>query len=96
MPQAPTPTRSQLRELRRLAEATGTSFIPPITRAHASRQIADMRDRPRSSRHERTRERRQVSDDLQRGTLASAPQPDEIHGYGSSAHWANNRPPEAA
>jgi hypothetical protein len=85
------PTAKQLRELRRLAEATGTSFTPPRTRREASREITAMRRRRRSSRIDRQLERRDISDALAAGSLASAPREDEITGYGSSARWANSR-----
>jgi hypothetical protein len=85
------PTAKQLRELRRLAEATGTSFTLPRTRREASREITAMRRRRRSSRIDRQLERRDIGDALAAGSLASAPREDEITGYGSSARWANSR-----
>lgn len=85
------PTPRQLRELRRLAEATGTTFTPPQTRRDASRTIAALRTRSRSTQTERQLERRDVSAALSEGTLASAPRNNEIHGYGSSARWAAGR-----
>jgi hypothetical protein len=91
MPDSPKPTAKQLRELRRLAEATGTSFTPPRTRRQASRQISEMRRRRSSARIDRHLERRDVSEALAAGSLASAPREDEIDGYGSSARWANSR-----
>jgi hypothetical protein len=93
MADAPRPTARQLRELRRLADATGTTFTPPRTGAQASRTIAALRRRPSSSRVDRRLERRDVADALGRGTLASAPRDEEIYGYGSSARWANSREP---
>jgi hypothetical protein len=83
------PTSKQLRELRRLADATGTTFSPPRTRADASQSITALRKRQRLSRIERTVERRDVVRTVQEGTLASAPRPDDIVGYGSTARWAN-------
>lgn len=47
------PTLRQLALLRRLAERTGTTFTPPTDRQHASRQIDEMLQRPRSGRLER-------------------------------------------
>jgi hypothetical protein len=82
------PTPKQLRELRRLAHATGTSFSPPRSRAEASREISRLRRRPASSRIEVRLERDEVASELHGGTLASAPRDDEIVGYGSSARWA--------
>jgi hypothetical protein len=93
MPDSPKPTTKQLRELRRLAEKTGTTFTPPRTSREASRSISSMRARRASSRIDRQVERRDVIDRLAGGTLASAPREDEIHGYGSSARWANSRQP---
>lgn len=86
------PTPKQLRELRRLAEQTGTTFTPPRTRREASRAISALRARRRSPRVERKLERRDISRALQASTLASAPRRDEIHGYGSSCRWANGGP----
>lgn len=83
------PTPKQLRELRRLADATGTTFTPPRTRREASRAIASMRRRTRTGRAERSRERDDVVRGVRSGTLASAPREDEIRGYGSSARWAH-------
>jgi hypothetical protein len=83
------PTPKQLRELRRLAHATGTSFTPPRSRADASREISRLRHRPTSPRIEVRRERDDVIGTIHDGTLASAPRDDEIVGYGSSARWAS-------
>lgn len=87
------PTVKQLRELRRLSEVTGTSFTPPRTLREASRQISAMRRRPNSSRIDRQLERRDISDALVAGTLASAPRKDEITGYGSNCRWSHSPPP---
>ncbi|MGH2941411.1 MAG: hypothetical protein ACRDLN_01355 [Solirubrobacteraceae bacterium] len=46
--------------LRRLAEATGTTFTPPRTRRQASAQIATLLDRPVSSRLELALDRQAV------------------------------------
>ena len=46
------PTRKQLAYLRALANRTGTTFTLPRTRRQASRQIAQLRNRPVSSRLE--------------------------------------------
>jgi hypothetical protein len=91
MPDSAKPTAKQLRELRRLADRTGTTFTPPQTRREASRAISQMRARRTSSRVDRKLERRDVIDSLTSGTLASAPREDEIEGYGSSARWSNSR-----
>ena len=83
------PTSKQLRELRRLADATGTTFTPPRTRREASRAISALRGRRRSAQVERTVERADVVRGVRQGTLASAPRQDEIRGYGSTARWAH-------
>ena len=46
------PTRKQLAYLRALANRTGTTFTLPRTRRQASRQIAQLIDRPVSSQLE--------------------------------------------
>jgi len=80
----PSPTPRQLHYLRSLAQQTGTTFATPATRADASSEIARLRQLKRSgappsfserSRHERL------------PTYATAPQPDEIDGFGSTARW---------
>jgi hypothetical protein len=86
------PTPKQLRELRRLADATGTTFTPPRTRREASRSIAALRRRRSSARFERREDRDRVARELRDGTLASAPRQDEIRGYGSNARWAAGGP----
>jgi hypothetical protein len=86
------PTSKQLRELRRLADASGTTFTPPRTRHEASVAISSMRRLSRTGRAERNREREEVVREVRSGTLASAPRQDEIRGYGSSARWANGGP----
>ena len=88
MPHTTKPTPKQLRELRRLAQATGTSFTPPRTRLEASRQIAALRRRRTSVRLDARLERDDIITTLRAGTLASAPRADEIVGYGASARWA--------
>lgn len=46
------PTRKQLAYLRALASRTGTTFTLPRTKWQASRQIAQLRDRPVSNQLE--------------------------------------------
>jgi hypothetical protein len=82
------PTRKQLTYLRRLAEATGTTFTPPKTTAEASREIDRLKRRPRQARTDVARERRGVSDDLTRRGDAAAVRPDEVEGFGSTARWS--------
>lgn len=91
MADSPKPTDKQLRELRRLAESTGTTFTPPRTRAEASRAITALRGRRRTFRSERYLETDDVVCAIRSGTLATSPRDDEIVGYGSSARWANSR-----
>jgi len=79
------PTAKQQRYLRALAQQTGTSFTPPATRAQASREIDRLKKLGTSPRHERSQDRRTVSQ-AARGDAAT-PRADEIVGYGSSATW---------
>ena len=92
-PQRPTP--KQQRYLRLLAEQTGTSFTPPLTKAQASREIKRLQGRGRDPRADRIRDQRVVQADLQAGAGDSVRHGrDETRGYGSSARWAH-RAPEA-
>lgn len=50
-------TRKQLALLRRLAERSGTTFTWPRDRRHASHQIDQLLQRPRSGRLERELDR---------------------------------------
>ncbi len=79
------PTAKQQRYLRTLAEQTGTSFTPPATKVEASREINRLKTLGASPRHERTQDRRAVSE-AARGDQAT-PRPEEIVGYGSNARW---------
>jgi hypothetical protein len=81
-------TPAQQRELRRLAQLTGTSFTPPRNVRHASQQIDAMRKRRRSDPLERTLERQQAKPGLQIGSRdATRISQTEIHGFGSTATW---------
>jgi hypothetical protein len=91
MADSPKPAYKQLRELRRLAEATGTTFTPPRTRAEASRAITALRGRRQTFRNERHLETDDVVCALRGGMLATSPRDDEIVGFGSSARWATSR-----
>ncbi len=85
------PTAKQLRYLRDLAQATGTTFTPPKTVAEASREIARLKARPISSPADRARERRRVQDDLARAPHdAVRHRPDDTRGHGSTARWAHH------
>lgn len=77
------PTAKQQRYLRTLAEQTGTSFTPPQTKTEASREIDRLRKLTTSPRHERSQDRRTVSEAV-RGDAAT-PRAEEIVGY--SATW---------
>lgn len=85
------PTSKQMRYLRYLALATGTTFTPPRTSAEASREIARLKQRPVDDMRMVVAERRQVQ-----AAIASNPHDasrhrrSETQGYGSSARWANS------
>ena len=84
------PTPAQLRYLRALAEQTGTTFVSPRTRVQASREIDRMRrlrDTTRTARAEV--EEVETEDHAEREKLvyATAVQPEEVSGFGSSASW---------
>jgi len=84
------PTPGQLRYLRVLGEQTGTTFVSPRTRVQASREIDRMRrlrDTTRTARAEV--EEVETEDHAEREKLvyATAVQPEEVSGFGSSASW---------
>ena len=81
------PSTRQLRYLRRLAEQTGTSFVSPATKREASRQISQLKKRPRSAGFERRQDAKAVSDAFTDRQPASSVRPDEIDGYGAHATW---------
>jgi hypothetical protein len=85
------PTPRQLRYLRVLAEQTGTTFTPPTSSVEASREI----DRLAELKRERGTHR-ELSDSTQQHVYATAPQPEEVSGWGSSATWRSSSPPSAA
>lgn len=87
MQSADRPTPKQQRELRRLAEKTGTSFAPPKTKADASREITRLRERRNSPGFERREDRQAVDRAMERRGGDSAVRDHEIDGYGSSATW---------
>jgi hypothetical protein len=87
-PAGPAPTARQQRYLRRLALERGVSFVPPRTRAEASRTIDRLLGRSSDSRADRWREIRAVQDDLARGAGdAARVRQEEVTGYGSTATW---------
>jgi hypothetical protein len=86
------PTPRQQRYLRQLAEQTGTSFTPPQSKGHASREIKRLQALQRSPRADRIRDQRAVQADLQTSTGDSVRhRRPETRGYGSSARWAHSR-----
>jgi hypothetical protein len=97
MPETPKkPTAKQLSYLRTLAQRTGQTFTWPNSTQEASAQIRRLKGTPASSRLERQIEHKQIADQI-----ASAPadstrvRDDEVHGWGSTATWAN-QPTRAA
>ncbi|HTW43417.1 MAG TPA: hypothetical protein VMD79_14000 [Solirubrobacteraceae bacterium] len=74
------PSAKQLAYLKALADRTATSFAYPHDRDQASREIERLRQLPAAERSDRR-------DDRDRAGYGTAPQPDEIVGYGSSARW---------
>ena len=82
------PTAAQLRYLRGLAAATGTTFTPPRTRAQASREIARLKALPVHSRSDRQRDLQAVQADLAtRPHDAVRVRSGETTGYGANARW---------
>jgi hypothetical protein len=84
----PPPTSKQQRYLRQLAYERGVSFVPPRTRAEASRAIAELKVQRPDARVDQGRDRRAVQDQLAAGGDAARIRDDELDGYGSSANWA--------
>jgi hypothetical protein len=85
------PTPKQLRYLRVLAEQTGTTFIPPTSTVEASSEI----DRLAALKRERGRHR-ELPDSSEQVVYATAPAPEEVSGWGSTATWRISSPPRAA
>ena len=89
-PDAPKPTRRQLKYLRVLANQTGTSFAYPKTINDASAEITRLKALPRSGAGDAQRERHAVQRDLQtRPDDATAVRERDVTGYGSTARWAH-------
>jgi len=87
------PTPAQLRYLRALAEQTGTTFVNPSTRAQASREIDRLRRLKKTKSPTRTDEdgrEQQGHADEQQLVYATALQPDEVSGFGSSCRWSQS------
>ena len=86
------PTAAQLRYLRGLAAATGTTFTPPRTRAQASREIARLKALPVERRSDQQRDLRAVQADLAaRPHDAVRVRSGETTGYGAGARWTHHR-----
>jgi len=80
----------QLRYLRALAEQTGTSFTNPETSGQASREIQRLTELKKArGRHIETPEHES------REVYGTAPQAEEVSGWGSQARWKTT-PPLAA
>ena len=92
-PAGPPPTDRQQRYLRQLALQRGVSFVPPKTRAEASRAIDALKRRRPEPLADRRREIRAVQDDMarNRGDAAQVREGIETTGYGSSATWTADR-----
>jgi hypothetical protein len=87
-PQASRPPGSkQLAYLRVLAERTATTFTYPRTSTQASREIDRLRQLQPLGAGERAIARRALDGDREHHTYATAPHPDEIAGWGSTATW---------
>lgn len=83
------PKPKQLRYMKDLALAVGESVTYPTTRAEASAEINRLLARKRLSPAERRREAFEARCEAgERNGDAAAFRPDEIGGYGSSAHWS--------
>jgi hypothetical protein len=83
------PTARQQRYLRRLALASGVTFVVPTTRAETARAIDALKRRGREPVADRRREVRAVQDDMARGRGDDARVIEgvETTGYGSGATW---------
>jgi hypothetical protein len=92
-PSGPPPTAKQQRYLRQLALQRGVSFVPPRTRAEASRAIGVLKRRAPEPAADRRREIRAVQDDMatRRGDAARVRNEIETEGYGSTAMWKQGR-----
>jgi hypothetical protein len=92
-PAEPPPTAKQQRYLRQLALQRGVSFVPPRTRAEASRAIDALKRRAPEPVADRRREVRAVQDDMatRRGDAAQVRPEIETEGYGSTASWKQRR-----
>jgi hypothetical protein len=76
-------TGKQLAYLRSLAERTGTTFVTPSDRRHASREIERLRS---LQRHSNSRPET-IGEAAREAVYATAPHTGEIEGFGASAKW---------
>ncbi|HXB64877.1 MAG TPA: hypothetical protein VNV42_08410 [Solirubrobacteraceae bacterium] len=94
------PTSPQLHFLRSLAEQTGTTFIPPETREHASSEIERLLALKESGYVERAVRSSDVDaepEPIDTGPVyATGVQPGEVVGFGSAASWRKAAPEQAA
>jgi hypothetical protein len=80
-------TGKQLAYLRSLAERTGTTFVTPSDRRHASREIERLRLLQRDSgTHVET-----TPEAAPEAVYATAPHTGETEGFGASAKWRRSR-----
>ena len=81
------PTKTQLRQLRRLAERTAQSFAYPATRAEASKELQRLGKAEKATGAERALDRQEIVREDHPMLSAARIYDDEIEGYGSSARW---------
>src|ERR1700676_2061426 len=85
------PTGKQLAYLRALENQTGTTFVAPSDRRHASREIDRLR---KLKRHNGRYVELPTRTDHEPG-YATAADPSEITGFGISCRWRTTKPREA-
>ena len=85
-------THRQLAYIKQLAYNRGISFIPPRNRGEASELIHQLSELTPSPTFEIRADRDATSALRGEHAPSSAPQSDEITGYGSNAHWRQTRP----
>jgi hypothetical protein len=84
------PTPAQLRYLRVLAEQTGTTFVNPRTRGQASTEIDRLRQLKATTSAPDADEGEAEPEQL---VYATAVQPGEVSGFGSTASWRTSPSP---
>ena len=94
-PEGKPATARQRAYLRHLALATGSTFVTPVDRLDASRQIQRLQGRQRgmdrsTGRQDAVRERRAIQRELaEQPRYAARYRQAEISGHGSTATWSN-------